>query len=169
MPIVKELHKYFLGCANSSLTSSVLCSKSVKMKLITFISAGAFILFAAFVMKEKNFSQQTSLYDTKWSLKKIHTDAGVEEVNTKAIIKFNQEKKSAGGNGSCNTFGSNFIVNNNEISFKNIFATKMYCEGVQETEDAFLGQLEKVNRFEVKGNKLMLFENEKKLLEFTNE
>jgi heat shock protein HslJ len=107
MPIVKELHKYFLGCANSSQPSSVICPESVKMKLITFISAGAFILFAAFVMKEKNFSQQTSLYDTKWSLKKIHTDTGVEEVNTKAFIKFNQEKKSAGGNGSCNTFGSN--------------------------------------------------------------
>jgi hypothetical protein len=38
-----------------------------------------------------------------------------------------------------------------------------------QTEDAFLGQLGKVNRFEVKGNKLMLFENEKKLLEFTEE
>ncbi len=139
------------------------------MKLLTFVSAGAFILFSAFIMKEKNTNQQISLYDTKWSLKKIHTEAGVEEVNTKAFIKFKQEKKSAGGNGSCNSFGSSFTVKSNEISFKNIFSTKMYCEGVQQTEDAFFKQLEKANRFEVKDKTLILYQGEEVLLEFESE
>ncbi len=126
------------------------------MKLITFISAGAFIVLSAFVMKKEKITQTTSLYDTKWSLKKIHTEAGVEEVNTKAFIKLDKVKKQAGGNGSCNTFGSSFSITNNEISFKNIFSTKMYCEGVQLTEDSFFKQLEKVNKFEVKDKKLTL-------------
>ncbi len=146
------------------------------MKLITFISAGAFIVLSAFVMKKpacpagrEKTIPPTSIYDTKWSLKKIHTDACVDEVNTKAFIKFNPEKKSAGGNGSCNTFGSSFSINDNTISFKNIFSTKMYCEGVQQTEDSFLKQLEKVNRFEVNNKSLVLFQNDKVLLEFESE
>ena len=139
------------------------------MKLVTFISAGTFIVLSAFVMKKEKTTNTTSLYDTKWSLKKIHTDAGVEEVNTKAFIKLNAEKKSAGGNGSCNTFGSSFSIINNTISFKNIFSTKMYCEGVQQIEDAFFKQLEKVNRLEVTDKALVLFHENEILLEFDSE
>ena len=146
------------------------------MKLITFISVGTFIVLSAFVMKKpaipagrEKITQTTSLYDTKWYLKKIHTDAGVEEMNTKAFIKFNQEKKSAGGNGSCNSFGSDFTINKNEISFKNIFSTKMYCEGVQQTEDLFFKQLEKVNKFEIKDKTLLLYQDKVVLLEFAAE
>ena len=139
------------------------------MKLFTFISAGGFILLSAFLMKENVSKQPAPLYDTKWLLKKIHTDADVEEVQTKAFIKFNREKKSAGGNGSCNTFGSSFSITDNTINFNNIFSTKMFCEGVQQTEDAFLKQLEKVNRFEVKDKGLVLYQGEKVLLEFESE
>lgn len=138
------------------------------MKLITFISAGAFIFFSAFIMKKKNHIQQ-SLYDTKWSLKKIHSETGVEEVVSKAFIKFNQAKNSAGGNGSCNSFGSTAVVSGNAISIKDIFSTKMYCEGVQQTEDAFFKQLAKVNRFEVKGKALTLYLDKNVLLEFESE
>ena len=138
------------------------------MKLVTFISAGAFIFFSAFIMKKKNHIQQ-SLYDTKWSLKKIHSETGVEEVATKAFIKFNQAKNSAGGNGSCNSFGSTAVVSGSTISIKDIFSTKMYCEGVQPTEDAFFKQLAKVNRFEVKGKKLTLFHDKEVLVEFESE
>ncbi len=109
------------------------------------------------------------LYGTKWSLKKIHTDTGVEELSTKAFIKFDAEKKSAGGNGSCNSFGSTATVNNNEVSFSNIFSTKMYCEGVQKTEDSFFKQLGKVNRFEIVENKLSLYRDTALLLEFVSE
>ncbi len=139
------------------------------MKLFTFISAGGFILLSAFLLKENNSKQAVPLYDIKWSLDKIHTETGVEEVLTKAFIKFDREKKSAGGNGSCNTFGSSFTINDNTISFKNIFSTKMYCEGVQQTENAFLKQLQKVTRFEVKDKRLVLYQSEKILLEFVEE
>lgn len=132
------------------------------MKVVTFIATGAFILFSAFIMKE----QSLSLYETKWSLKKIHTAAGTEEVNTKAFIKFDEEKKRAGGNGSCNTFGASLIVLNDAISISHIFSTKMYCEGVQKTEDNFFSQLEKVNRFEIKGSVLLLHHDKEVLLEF---
>ena len=140
------------------------------MKLITFISAGAFIVLSAFIIKKENTVKTTqSFYNTKWMLKKIHTEAGIQDAQTKAFIKFNQEKKSAGGNGSCNTFGSSFTLSDNEISFKNIFSTKMYCEGVQQTENAFFKQLGKVDRFEVKDKTLRLYQGNEVLLEFESE
>ena len=145
------------------------------MKLISFISAGAFILFSAFVMKKpayrsgrENKPQQT-LYDTKWTLKKIHNDGSVEAVTGKAFIKFNQSTKSASGNGGCNAFGSSITVSGNTVGLKDIFSTKMYCEGVQQTEDTFFKHLEKVNRFEIKDKTLLLYKDKEVLLEFESE
>jgi heat shock protein HslJ len=132
------------------------------------MSTGLFMLLSAFIMK-KDSSQHQSLYETKWFLKKIHTKQGTEEVNTKAFIKFNQQKRSAGGNGSCNTFGSSLTVNGDRISFKDIFSTKMYCDGVQQTEDKFFQQLNKINRFELRDKNLLLLRDDDVLLEFQSE
>jgi heat shock protein HslJ len=136
------------------------------MKLLTFIGAGAFIICSAFIMKKKDIIQTSPLYDTKWSLKKIHQDTGIVNVNSNAFIKFNREKKSAGGNGSCNSFGSSFSITNDKISFTNIFSTKMYCEEVQQTEDDFFRLLEKVNKFEVKVKTLIFYQGKDAILEF---
>ena len=135
------------------------------MKLITFLSAGILILLSACAGSNKATTPSTPLYETKWLLKKIKN----EEVATKAFIKFNELKKSAGGNGSCNTFGSTTTINSNELSFKNIFSTKMYCEEVQKTENDYLSHLGKANKFEIKGNTLLLYNDKDLLLEFTAE
>jgi heat shock protein HslJ len=139
------------------------------MKLITFISAGAFIFFSAFVMKKEAARQTSALYDTKWTLKKIHSADSNELITGNAFIKFNQSSKSAGGNGGCNSFGSSLTVADNTIRLKDIFSTKMYCEGVQQTEDAFFKQLEKVNRFLINGKALLLYKDKEVLLEFASE
>ena len=111
----------------------------------------------------------TPLFDTKWSLKKIYENGNEDAVNTKAFIRFDKEKKSAGGNGSCNSFGSTASVNGNDVSLKNIFSTKMYCEQVQQIENKYFHQLEKANRFEIKDNSLSLYMDKEKLLEFSAE
>jgi len=108
----------------------------------------------------------TPLFDTKWSLKKIYENSNEEAVNTKAFIRFDKEKKSAGGNGSCNSFGSTATINGNEVSFKNIFSTKMYCEQVQQIENKFLGSLGKITRYEIKDKSLFLYNDKNLLLEF---
>jgi len=143
-------------------------AKAKHMKLTAFISAASFIFLSAFIMKKQNAEQQ-SLYNTKWMLKKIHIGKSSEEVNTNAFIQFHKEKNSAGGNGSCNSFGSSIAINGNKISFKDIFSTKMYCEGVQGTEDAFFKQLATVNRFEITGKELKLYHNKEVVLEFAGE
>ena len=111
----------------------------------------------------------TPLYNTKWSLKKIYTGQAIQLVETKAFIRFDKEKGSAGGNGSCNSFGSNTTINGNEVSFKNIFSTKMYCEEVQQIENKYFKQLENANRFEIKDKTLFLYHDKDPLLEFSAE
>lgn len=154
---------------SSAHPASLSYSKLTIMKLITFISTGAYIVLSACAMQKEAVTNQQPLYDIKWNLKKIHTEAKTEEVNTKAFIKFNQEKGSAGGNGSCNSFGSSVAVSENKVSFSNIFSTKMFCEGVQDTENSYLAQLAKVTRFEIKSKTLLLYMDKDLLLEFKAE
>jgi heat shock protein HslJ len=141
--------------------------KTQYMKLTAFISTGAFILFSAFVLK-KDDQPETFLYNTRRVLKKVFTAEGGELVQTKAFIQLNAEKKTAGGNGSCNSFGSSVVTAGNHISFASIFSTKMYCEGIQKTADVFFQQLGKANMFEIKGNRLLLYRGKKLLLEFVS-
>jgi heat shock protein HslJ len=102
-----------------------------------------------------------------WNLKKIHSSSGVVVINNpNAFIKFDAEKNSAGGKGGCNSFGSNYNINNASINFKNVFSTKMFCEKFQKEEDEFFKQLEKVNRYDVVDGKLFLYQDNELLLEF---
>jgi hypothetical protein len=45
----------------------------------------------------------------------------------------------------------------------------MYCEQVQQIENKFLGGLEKITRYEIKGKNLLLYQDEDLKLEFTSE
>ena len=134
------------------------------MRVVTFISAGVLLLTSAFIMKKTKIPSQ-SLYENKWVLKKIHTEAGVEKGNANAFIQFDEAKQSAGGKGGCNNFGSSISVNENTIQFKNIFSTKMNCETVQSTENTFIKKLALVNHFEINGKLLGLFHGKELLLE----
>lgn len=135
------------------------------MKPATFFGAAAFIFMSAFIMKKESDTSQ-QLFNKKWALKKIHTVPGTQDVIVKAFIRFDAEKKSAGGNGGCNSFGSSITLSGNNIKITDIFSTKMYCEGIQPTEDLFFKLLEKVNRFEVKDTSMILYRDKEALLEF---
>lgn len=136
------------------------------MKQLYFICFTFLIFNSSCTSPKEAMRPSIPLHNTKWSLKKIHDNAKEETVNTKAFIRFDKEKQSAGGNGSCNSFGSTVTINGNELSFKNIFSTKMYCEQVQQIENNYLGSLEKVTRYEIKGKSLFLYNDKDLLLEF---
>ena len=135
----------------------------------TLIIVLAAILLMAFTIKPKE-NAKNDLYNTKWMLTKLNPASGMQEVVVKkAFIKFDEEKKRAGGNGSCNSFGGSFAVVGDSISISQLFSTKMYCDGVQQTEDSFFSLLQKVNRFEIKDKSLLLLDGKDVLLEFESE
>jgi Heat shock protein len=107
------------------------------------------------------------LYAHKWYLKKIYKDIDTTEVvNKKAFIQFDSVNAKVGGNGSCNTFGGALTLGGGKMKISNVFSTKMFCEGVQQTEDDFFKKLENVNRFEIKDSMLLLYQDGRMLLEF---
>ena len=134
-----------------------------------FTCIGIVMITASCKSSKETIKTVTPLFDTKWSLKKIHHDGKEETIATKAFIRFDKEKGSAGGNGSCNSFGSSAIINGNEISFKNIFSTKMYCEQVQQIETSFFNGLQKVDHFDIRNNSLFLYHDKQLLFEFLAE
>ena len=136
------------------------------MKQLYFICAAILTLGTSYNSAKETMQSPTPLYNTKWSLKKIFNNGNEEIVNTKAFVRFDKQKGSAGGNGSCNSFGSTATINGNELSFKNVFSTKMYCEQVQQIENKFLGSLEMVTRYDIKDKSLFLYRDKDLLLEF---
>lgn len=103
-----------------------------------------------------------------WYLKRIYLPEGNIDIdNPNAFIRLDPEKNSVGGKGGCNNFGCRYTINGQNIDFKNIFSTKMFCEKYQAQEDSFFKQLEKVNRFDVKEGKLLFYKGEELLLEFS--
>ena len=53
--------------------------------------------------------------------------------------------------------GGDLKVKGSRIDLSQIISTKMFCEDTSELENKFLSELEKVNRFQIRGNKLYLY------------
>ena len=80
-----------------------------------------------------------------------------------AFINFEVDQKRFRGNGGCNQVNGNYSVNKNEIHFSEVVSTKMSCEDI-EFENTFLSVLGGINRYEVKGNDLLLKRKRETLL-----
>ena len=66
------------------------------MKQLFFICATLVIVISSCKSSKEIMRSSIPLYNTKWSLKKIHDNGNEEIVNTKAFIRFDKEKGSAG-------------------------------------------------------------------------
>jgi len=136
---------------------------------VIFLVMALFILssFTGAPARHKDKREILTLDTPKWWLTTIYrTDGYTQVLLRKAFINFNSADGKIGGNGSCNSFGGNLTVDGNNLHLGNIFSTKMYCDAVQSIENDFLKRLQKITRYEIKGNKLLLFEKENLLLEF---
>lgn len=113
---------------------------------------------------EDNSAELTS---KKWMLRSI-AGTPVALAKNAAFLTFDAAKKQAGGNGGCNGFGGSYEVEGSAIKFGNIISTMMACEleNRMTIEQGFLGALQNADRFEIAGNKLILFKGNDKLLEF---
>lgn len=103
----------------------------------------------------------------EWYLTTIYRADGYTQVMIKkAFINFQTVIGKISGNGSCNSFSGKLTIDGENLSFGNIFSTKMYCDDVQSIEDDFFRELGKVTRYEIKGKNLLLFNGDALLLEF---
>ena len=76
--------------------------------------------------------------------------------NVETTISFGADRKFSGTVG-CNTFGGEYKVNGNEMTFSNIFSTLMFCEGISDQETMVLNILSNQTlTVEMNGNRMML-------------
>ena len=139
----------------------------------TFLLAAICIFITGFT-KSQTIHPDSLLFGKKWYLRKVNKLYGKDLPAFKtdtvegltAFIKFNKEKKSAGGNGGCNSFGSSFTISGATIHISDIISTQMYCQGISQTEKDFFDALQKVNYYEIKNGRLILYQDKTNLLEF---
>lgn len=113
----------------------------------------------------ENTTQNEALMENqlkgKWTLDYMSPIAGKDIHQLfkiqKPYLNFVDETKVAGNNG-CNNIAGTYTAKDDEIHFntESFLATRMFCEGVDET--AFTGILKTINRFTVinEGQKLLL-------------
>lgn len=109
-------------------------------------------------------TQNHSLTDVEWKLTSLNgTDYATAEPIT---LTFTGDNKVAGHAG-CNRYFGSYTHSGSIIGFGNMGATKMYCDGKMETEDAFMKALAEVNGYSISAEKLQLKAGETTVLEFT--
>jgi len=72
-----------------------------------------------------------------------------------AYLTFMPGEKRFNGNAGCNTMNGTYKIEKSKIYFSEIITTKMSCPDIS-FETTFLQTLDKVNRFEVSGNTILL-------------
>ncbi|MBE0683921.1 MAG: META domain-containing protein [Anaerolineales bacterium] len=71
-------------------------------------------------------------------------------------INFNEDG-AFGGNVGCNSFGADYKVDGDRITFGSIMSTMMFCEGISDQESIVLGILtDKTVRYQIDGDQLTL-------------
>ncbi len=80
-----------------------------------------------------------------------------------AYLSFEADRKTFTGNGGCNQINGSYNLEKKTIRFGEVISTKMSCQDIQ-FENAFLSTLGNVDRYEQKGNDLLLKKKNEVLL-----
>ena len=94
------------------------------------------------------------LNGTSWALTEINGQPVLADSNPTLVF----EADSAGGHGSCNSFGGDYEVENGKLTFGSIFSTMMYCEDTMEQETAYLAALQNAAGYQMKDGNLLILD-----------
>lgn len=126
--------------------------------LTLLVSSSIFI-----AAQNKSISAGNPLADTEWML----TSFGVGGVGNPLIagttitLKFGSDGR-ARGSGGCNSFGGNYSVSGNTISFSPVISTRRACINAEmnQQEQRFLSALQSAETFRLSGNSLVIFHDD---------
>jgi len=110
------------------------------------------------------------LDDRKWVLEQIKGRQTFVALPY-AFLNFDVKKMSAGGDTSCNVFGGGYAVKGDSIRFTNIMSTMRACieDNKMSVERDMLDGLRAADRFEISGNRLLLYKGRALQLTFRGE
>lgn len=121
-------------------------------------------------ISESAESNELKLEDKKWILEKIENKT-IGKLPETAFLVFNKEKQSAGGNTSCNVFGAEYEADGKTLKITQGIQTFRACieDERMNIEREFMNGLQKIDRYEIKGENLFLYEGKTLLLTFRAE
>ena len=96
------------------------------------------------------FGRDTDLAGTAWSLVEVNGQPVVAGSDPTLVF----DDSRAGGNASCNTFGSEYTATKEKLTFAPIESTLMYCDGVMDQEAAYLSALQSAAGYQIRGGNL---------------
>lgn len=105
------------------------------------------------------------LDDRKWMLEAVK-GVPVSKNGRSAFVVFDAEKRSAGGNSSCNVFGGSYTAKGSTLKITDVISTMRACveDDRMAIEREFLNGLREANRYEIRRGKLMLYRSNRLLL-----
>ena len=102
-------------------------------------------------------SPDSSWRDRKWVVSEVNgTPVQLSGTNRDAHLYFSPSDKRFTGSGGCNRISGSYTINNNgRLSFSEPNRTKMACDDIA-FEDNFLNLLERVDRYTVENDMMLL-------------
>lgn len=121
-------------------------------------------------MKDYPDDSRIGLEDRKWVLQQIGNQVNVRAL-PEAFVNFDANKRSAGGNSSCNVFGGSYTAAGDRIRITDVVSTMRACiEDYRMTvERQFLDGLRDANRYEIRDGLLRLYRDRRLLLTLRGE
>ena len=104
--------------------------------------------------KATNTKEATPVGKT-WTVNSFDATDLSPDSRTKPTIHFEEAGKLSGNTG-CNTYNGSYSINSGNLQLDPGMMTKMFCEGG--VENKFIQAMKKTNRYEIKGDKLLLFD-----------
>lgn len=104
-----------------------------------------------------DMAAQSTIADRDWELVTLGEHSNPRGTQDRPLtLRLNSEDSQADGFAGCNGYGARYTLRGNSISFEAPISTKMFCEGVQEVENAFLGALPNVTSYSATDSTLTL-------------
>ena len=119
---------------------------------------------------EKSVTFHKVVLGGKWVLNQIFTSkSSITKLYPykKPFINLDIFSTKFTGNTACNMMSGKVTMFQNTIKFEHIVQTEMFCDGLN--EKIFSDALLKVTHFKLEGTKLVMFQKDKKILEFIRE
>ncbi|MCU7959169.1 MAG: META domain-containing protein [gamma proteobacterium symbiont of Bathyaustriella thionipta] len=107
------------------------------------------------------------LLDTDWRLLAVG-DYSLKPADTRseAHLMMSAEGNKVSGSDGCNRFFGAWYGENEQLGFGAMGATRMACEQGLDIAHDYMQALQKVNRYEISGQQLDLFQGDQHLLRF---
>lgn len=167
--VIRKNH--FLKVKSTIETTKMLCNKVNNQLYLKNLSEVNSFDSSENILKLNTVTDTLKFYrvslNGKWYLNKLNTTKKkLDDLfpYKKPFINIDINSNHISGFTACNSVNANILIFQNTMKFNHVTSTKMFCDGTGEKD--FTNALEKVTNYELKGTRLILFEDNKIIMEF---